>query len=496
MERKLILIADPDREVLKDLGNAFHDRGYDVRAARDGSRALEKAILVHPDLVLFDDECPLIQPKKFIQILRSNPRTEHIPVIIMRGQEPDDAALWGYREAVIRKPFNADEVLALVASIFRRIATARQVREEGKEIEGSLGQISLVDLLQIFNLNRKTGLLELHSKDHKGLIYVHDGGVVHASAGRHNGEKALFRMLQWDEGVFAFIPEQVTGDLNIRRSTDLLLLEGARQADELLKLRAQLPADNVRLVVQDQTSKFEGLHPVTQEILNLMEFYDTVGQLVDRAKVSDFEACRAIRTLLDKGVLSVVQQVFEPPEEQPLLAHEELFELKVRIGERMFSSSKVTRGKVCMLATDETFLREFVFALHKLPSFELKDRLEAAHLGFGQLGEFTLSENLTIQLMLLPLDPTLLPLWKPLSVALGGVIILHGTAEQGDRYQLELAIQRLVDDSGVAVLQLAPPGSHEQGDVMSIDLSIAKQVREVVASLFQQMAKEKKRREQ
>ena len=489
MERKLILIADPDREVLKDLGNAFHDRGYDVRAARDGSRALEKAILVHPDLVLFDDECPLIQPKKFIQILRSNPRTEHIPVIIMKGQDLDDAAMWGYREAVIRKPLNADEVLALVASIFRRIATARQVREEGKEIEGSLGQISLVDLLQIFNLNRKTGLLELHCDDQNGLIYVHDGGVVHASVGRHNGEKALFRMLQWGDGTFAFIPEQVTGDLNIRRSTDMLLLEGARQADELVKLRAQLPADNVRLVVEDQTSKFEGLHPVTQEILNLMEFYDTVGQLVDRAKVSDYEACRAIRTLLDKGVLRVVQQVIQPPDEQPLLAHEELFELKVRMGERMFSNSKVTRGKVCMLAADKEYLREFVVALHKLSAFDLRDRLEAVKLGFGQLGEFSLSENLTVQLMLLPLDPTMIPLWKPLGVAMGGVVILHGSSEEMERYQLDVAVQRLVDDSEVAVLQVAPPGSPAQQHVVIVDPSDSGQVRETISDLFRQMAR-------
>ena len=110
MKRKTVLIADPDRDVLKQLGNALHDRGYDVRAARDGSKALEKAILVHPDVVLIDGECPLIPPKKFVQIIRSNPTTEDIPIIVMGSGEPDESIVLGYREGFVRKPFNTDEL--------------------------------------------------------------------------------------------------------------------------------------------------------------------------------------------------------------------------------------------------------------------------------------------------------------------------------------------------------------------------------------------------
>ncbi len=493
MERKLILIADPDRDVLKALGNAFHDRGYDVRAAKDGSRALEKAILVHPDLVLFDDECPLISPKKFIQILRSNPRTEHIPVIIMHGQETADDGLWGYREAVINKPFNPDEVLAQVASIFRRMATARQVREEGREIEGSLGQISLVDLLQIFNLNRKTGLLELKANGHDGQIFVHDGGVVHASTGRQRGEKALFRMLQWRDGSFAFIPEQVTGDLNIRRSTDMLLLEGARQADELAQLREQLPGDGVRLVAATEfKERFEGLHPVTQEILNLMEFYQTVGDLVDHARGSDFEACRAIKTLLDKGVLRAVEAENLPADQAPLLGHEVLFELKVRLGAKLYSANRVTRGKVGLMCPDPEFLKEVVTGLRRLPGFELHGQLEAAKNGFGLLGEMALSENLSLQFVLLPSEPYLRPLWKPLGTAMAGLLVLRAGLDEQSDYQLSLAVNYLRAGGEVAVVQAAPiDQAGSEAGVHPLEPSDQIALREVVVDLLQQMAAQK-----
>ena len=489
MDRKLILIADPDRQVLKDLGNAFHDNGYDVRAAQDGSRALEKAILVHPDLVLFDDECPLIPPKKFIKILRSNPRTEHIPVLIMAGGEADDGGLWGYREAVVRKPFNPDEVLAQVTNIFRRMATARQVREEGREIEGSLSQIALVDLLQIFSLNRKTGLLEIKLGEREGRVFVHDGGVVHASVARQRGEKALFRLLEWTEGSFAFIPEQVTGDLNIRRGTDMLLLEGARQADELVRLREILPGDNVRLVATTEVrERFEGLHPVTQEILNLLEFYSTVGDLVDHARVSDYEACRAIRTLLEKGVLAADEAPEQPLEDEPLLSHEVLYELKVKLAARMFSASRVTRGKIGILSSEPTYLKEFVGGLHKLPGFELNGRLEAVGRGFGLLGQLVLSENLTIDCMLLPTEPALRPLWNPLGVALSAALVLRSGDDEQVHYRLKLAANQLAARSGMPLALVASPGIEVKPPTRTVDPAQTDQMRGLVVKLLHQMA--------
>src|SRR5271170_2490962 len=76
-----VLIADPDLEAVRTLSKALRQRGYQVHYASDGSRALELAVLRHPDVVLFDDACPLLSPSVFTQILESNPRTEGIPVV-------------------------------------------------------------------------------------------------------------------------------------------------------------------------------------------------------------------------------------------------------------------------------------------------------------------------------------------------------------------------------------------------------------------------------
>ncbi|MBW1870494.1 MAG: DUF4388 domain-containing protein [Deltaproteobacteria bacterium] len=489
---KIILVADPDREVLRGLGNALHEQGYDVRAALDGSKALEKAILVHPELILFDEECPLIPAKKFVQILRSNPRTENIPVIVMISEGTDENTIWGYREAFIRKPFNNDEFLSLVASTFRKMDTADQVREEGQKIEGSLSQISLADLLQIFGINHKTGLLEMKSEEQQARIYIREGSVVHASIGRHNGEKALFRLLEWDSGNFGFISDQVTADINIRRSTDILLLDGARQIDELERLRTDLPGPQMRLKpVPELKGRYEGLHPVTQEIMNLLEFYNTVGELVEYSRVSDYDACRAIRTLLDKGVLQLADEVVaEEEDEEPLLEHDRLYELKVKLSQRIQSKSRITRAKVCIVCPVEGFLKEFIGGIRKIQGMELGGQIEALRLGFGRIGTLHLSENFLLDWMLLPAQAALRPLWQPLGVGMVGGIVMHSSQDDQVLYRLSLLAQELSQKTGTPVLQFSPKNLIGDADPKSQDgtpqFSPAK-VRNTVIQLLNQL---------
>ncbi|HYQ81312.1 MAG TPA: response regulator, partial [Anaeromyxobacteraceae bacterium] len=81
-QARKILIVDPDPTMARQLAPALRQQGYQVHAARDGTRALQVAILRFPDLVLFDERTPLIDARTFLRILRTNPRTERIPVVL------------------------------------------------------------------------------------------------------------------------------------------------------------------------------------------------------------------------------------------------------------------------------------------------------------------------------------------------------------------------------------------------------------------------------
>src|SRR5512136_3051451 len=102
-QARKILIADPDPSTARALAPALRQRGYQVQGARDGSRALQVAILRFPDLVLFDERTPLLDARTFLRILRTNPRTERIPVVLT-GESADPAKVRA--GAWLRKPWD------------------------------------------------------------------------------------------------------------------------------------------------------------------------------------------------------------------------------------------------------------------------------------------------------------------------------------------------------------------------------------------------------
>ena len=83
---------------------------------------------------------------------------------------------------------------------------------------------------------------------------------------------------------------------------DELVLEGLRQADEVARLLPGLPqpADLVELAVHPSEIP-PGLHPVTAEVVALLDAPRTFQELVDRCRATDLEAMRAVLALLERG---------------------------------------------------------------------------------------------------------------------------------------------------------------------------------------------------
>src|SRR5512138_1615329 len=317
-----ILIADPDPSTARSLAPALRQRGYQVHAARDGSRALQIAVLRFPDLVLFDERCPLVDARTFVRILRTNPRTETIPVVLTGEAVDVDRARLG---TFLRKPFNLDEVLARIEQIFRRVDASKAVSADSREIEGNLAQIPLVDLLQILAVNRKTGRLAVEREGERAEIALDDGRVVDARMGAAVGEKALYRLLTRREGQFAFVPGTAPVEPRIERKIEELMLEGLRQADEVARLLPALPDATDLLELAVHPSEIPaGLHPVTEEVVALLDRKRRFDDVVDACRASDLEAMRAVLALLERGYARRSGGAAGASGAKPLLAAQQL----------------------------------------------------------------------------------------------------------------------------------------------------------------------------
>ncbi len=98
---------------------------------------------------------------------------------------------------------------------------------------GELGLIGLFDLSQLLMLNRASGCVTVTHESGRGYLYFREGRIVNAlDDARVEGETAAYHVLSWRAGRFEFRPGAPGCEILIEVTTETLLLEAARRADE------------------------------------------------------------------------------------------------------------------------------------------------------------------------------------------------------------------------------------------------------------------------
>ncbi len=99
-------------------------------------------------------------------------------------------------------------------------------------VKGRLKDMSLVDVVQIFNAENKTAAIHLGSEMGYGRVYICEGNIVHAVYREFTGTEAFFQLLGWKDGEFEVESDMEPPDRTIDAPTEALLLEGMRRLDE------------------------------------------------------------------------------------------------------------------------------------------------------------------------------------------------------------------------------------------------------------------------
>jgi CheY-like chemotaxis protein len=85
MAKKILMVEDNAKA--RAIGKAkLVEAGYEVAEAGDGVEALKALENSIPDLILLDLMMPLMDGYKVLQVVKTNPRTRDVPVIILSGQ--------------------------------------------------------------------------------------------------------------------------------------------------------------------------------------------------------------------------------------------------------------------------------------------------------------------------------------------------------------------------------------------------------------------------
>jgi DNA-binding NarL/FixJ family response regulator len=144
MSAKLLLVDDEPgvRQAVKDY---LEESSFTVQVASNANDAWQLLQNNVPDLVISDIMMPQVSGIQFLKLLREDPRFESLPVVFLTAKGMSCDRIEGYQagcDAYLPKPFNPDELVAIVENLLlrRTIVTKANsnitdIRDVGRELK-------------------------------------------------------------------------------------------------------------------------------------------------------------------------------------------------------------------------------------------------------------------------------------------------------------------------------------------------------------------------
>ncbi|MFZ5470321.1 MAG: response regulator [Myxococcota bacterium] len=319
MAKQHLLLVDSDAKSLRVMEVSLKKAGFSVTTAVHGKDALDKVQISPPDLVLADTKMPEMDGFELCKVIKGDERFRHIPFVFLTNQKSVEFKVKGLElggDDYLTKPIYIKEIVTRVKMILTKAEKERIERKETKGgFSGSLADMGVVDLVQTFEMGRKTGSIKLEG-ERSGAIYFKDGKVIDAELGRLKGENAFYRMLNTFEGKFEvqFLP--VDRPERIEVSTQGLLMEGMRRLDEWGRMLEQLPPLETIFEI-DYRQLAERLSEIPDEVNGLLRLFDGKRALAKVVDDSDFEDLAALGIISKLYFEGMIRELGTMPAETP-----------------------------------------------------------------------------------------------------------------------------------------------------------------------------------
>jgi len=136
-----ILFVEDEVTLGRHLAQELSDE-YIVDTAANGVEALQAVMRRKPDLIVTDIVMPMMDGVELLRILRAEPGTQALPVLLISGRAEEARRIEGFREGAdgyLAKPYSVRELRALVGSMLqgadqRAQAARKEAREEAEQL--------------------------------------------------------------------------------------------------------------------------------------------------------------------------------------------------------------------------------------------------------------------------------------------------------------------------------------------------------------------------
>lgn len=168
MIAKKILVVDDEPDLAELVSYNLRKEGFDVSSASDGAEALNKIRKENFNLIVLDLMLPGIQGMELCRMLRNDPKTKNLPVIMVtaKGEEIDRVlGLETGADDYMAKPFSPRELVARVKAVLRR-----SVEKPAEENIIRIGD--LVINRETFSVLKGKIPLDLSATEFRLLVYL------------------------------------------------------------------------------------------------------------------------------------------------------------------------------------------------------------------------------------------------------------------------------------------------------------------------------------
>lgn len=115
-----VLVVEDSATQRAMMSELLREKGLTVTVAKDGVEALEQMQGNNPDLVLLDIVMPRMNGYEFCRLIKSDPQTQKVPVVMCSAKGEEFDRYWGMKQgadAYISKPFHPKELVGTVKQL-------------------------------------------------------------------------------------------------------------------------------------------------------------------------------------------------------------------------------------------------------------------------------------------------------------------------------------------------------------------------------------------
>lgn len=117
---KKILVVDDEPHIVMMLEARLRKNGFEVATAASGAEAMAQVKKDRPDLIVLDVMMPVMSGFEVCRMLKENPATKAIPVILLTAKSTERDQTLGISagaDAYVTKPYTPEELLGQIKEL-------------------------------------------------------------------------------------------------------------------------------------------------------------------------------------------------------------------------------------------------------------------------------------------------------------------------------------------------------------------------------------------